>query len=93
MEWLVLWFACGIGAGMIGAEKRAGGCGWAIAGFLLGPIGLLIAIGMPKNDEAIERRAAERGERRACPQCAELVRPAAVVCRFCGANLKVFYEP
>lgn len=87
MELLGLWIICGIGAGMIGAAKRARGCSWMLAGFLLGPIGLLIAIGMPRDEAALQRESVMLGELRACPSCAELIRPAAVVCRYCGADL------
>lgn len=42
---LVLWIACAIGAYVIAQSrgvKDAGG--WAFAGFLLGPLGLLLAL-------------------------------------------------
>ena len=39
---VVLWVVCGIGASMIARSKGRSGCGWAIAGFLIGPLAILI---------------------------------------------------
>ena len=42
---------------------------------------------VPKNQDAVEAQALERGARKKCPSCAELVRVEATRCRFCGDRL------
>jgi len=56
-------------------------------GFLLGPIGLLIALVMSTDHREMEKRSLQAGELRKCPTCAELVRIEASKCRFCGSDL------
>lgn len=73
-----LWYAIcwavsgGIGA-MIGARKGAGGAGFFL-GLILGPIGWLLA-------------AVIKGTRVNCPNCRELIDPAAKVCPRCQTQL------
>ena len=38
----VFWVVCAIGASMIARSKGRNGCGWGIAGFLIGPLAILI---------------------------------------------------
>ena len=46
---LALWAACTWGAMRIAEKKGLDGLIWAILGFLLGPIGVLLAMGMPRQ--------------------------------------------
>ena len=74
MEYVLVWFLCGIVAAVIGANKGAGGTGFLL-GVLLGPFGILIALFM-------------RGKQKTCPFCAELVKPDARLCKHCGGSLE-----
>ena len=87
---VIAWGVCGILGALIGGPKGRTGEG-AVAGFLLGPIGLLWI-------------ATAKDERRRCPFCREPVAAAATACphcqrevpsafnatcKFCGQGLKL----
>lgn len=40
---LLIWIICGVITAFMGSVKGRSGCGWFFAGFLLGPIGIIIA--------------------------------------------------
>ena len=51
--WAVLWTVCAVAAYFVATSRGAKDAGmWAIAGFLLGPIGLLLALVMAKPKTA-----------------------------------------
>ncbi|TJY58887.1 zinc ribbon domain-containing protein [Sinimarinibacterium sp. CAU 1509] len=88
---LVLLFASWVFV-MMGCASAAWGKGfnqaqWLAAGFLLGPIALLVLIAMPPNAEVQRERKLAAGVAKECPTCLELVRPAARQCPHCGSDL------
>ena len=48
MEFLFIWALCGIISLLIASSKNRSPACWAIAGFLLGPLGVLIVALLPK---------------------------------------------
>ncbi|MCB9456093.1 MAG: zinc ribbon domain-containing protein [Anaerolineaceae bacterium] len=91
---LLFWIICGLIAGYIYKNKgRSYGVG-CIAGFLLGPIGIILALVSGKSDEGLQKQQRKNeeklvasGEMKKCPHCAELIRADAKVCKHCGNSV------
>lgn len=65
------WLVAAVGAAMVAASKHESGIAYLIGGLILGPVMLLVAIGI-----------AESG--RPCERCAETVKVRAKICPWCG---------
>ena len=63
-----------------------------IVGFLGGPLGILLILLWPKDQKVLDEKALFYGQLKKCPACAELIKPDANKCRFCGTELDN-YEP
>jgi hypothetical protein len=87
MEFVVLWILFGVVSAVVGSKKGRSGCGWFTIGFLLGPIGLILAFVVSPDQRAVDKAALQSGTMKKCPFCAELVRVEAIKCRHCGADL------
>ena len=75
----------GVAAMLVMQNKGRSGLSGFTLGFLLGPLGLIIALAMERDDEMLEWM---RGDRRRCPHCAESIRSEASLCRFCGNEVR-----
>lgn len=68
---------------MIASSKGgSGGLGFVV-GFLLGPLGIIVALFMGSEESKASQLVAD-GAKKKCPRCAELVQPDALVCKHCG---------
>ncbi len=84
MLYVLIWLACGVAAAMIYSGKgRSGGAAFLL-GLFLGPIGVLLAALTPADPAGQEAKALQGGTMKKCPNCAELVKAEAAVCRFCN---------
>lgn len=97
MEFFVIWLLFGGAAAWIMGERGNSGCGGFALGMLLGPIGVLIAILIPKSpDKRIEEIRKEESLRNQalgrtlhCPHCGSALTPTAKYCSACGKAREV----
>ncbi|TYB31288.1 MAG: zinc-ribbon domain-containing protein [Candidatus Mcinerneyibacterium aminivorans] len=67
-----IWILFGIAAGLVGSSRGGNGCLYFLAGFLLGPIGLITAFFEGKR----------------CPRCQKKISNNAMVCPYCSYEFK-----
>ena len=84
MGYVILWILLGVLSAIVATNKGRSGCAWFVIGALLGPLGFLIALVLPKDDAQVERDAIGNGVMKKCPYCAELVKKEAIICRYCN---------
>lgn len=87
MELFILWILLGVATAIVASNKGRSGCAWFAVGVLTGPIGLLIALVVAEDRARLEKASLAQGDMRKCPYCAELIRSAAVKCRYCGSEV------
>jgi hypothetical protein len=98
---LILWLILGPLVGWAIGNPKGRGVEGAGLGFLLGVIGWIIVAVMSPTPEAEAQRARALAAAldvtptgigppigRQCPWCAETIKPAARVCRFCGRDVE-----
>ncbi|PWC69096.1 hypothetical protein TSH7_01230 [Azospirillum sp. TSH7] len=101
MEWLIVWLVLVICSGVVASNKGRSVFGWVAIAVLVAPITILILLALPSlkvqatpyRDRGdgyscpSSRPLSPPSDTKECPRCAETIKKAAVVCRFCGAEL------
>ena len=88
--YFIMGLICGVICIFIADWKGRRAWRWFLVGFLLGVIGLIIAICMPTTEQYKEHLALKKGEKKRCPECAELINTKARKCRYCGETFGDF---
>lgn len=87
LVYLGLWISAACIPAVMARSRGREPFGWFTIGLVISPLLAAIAVAvLPKLAEISEGAAATM---RRCPSCAELVQPAAIICRHCGRELPV----
>jgi hypothetical protein len=70
---ITIWVVCGIIAALIGSPKGESGSGF-LAGFLLGPLGIIFAL-------------FSKGNQVTCPRCQKQIHQKATICPYCRSEI------
>ena len=83
MEFFLGWILFSIIPAIIASNKGRSGFGWFMLSLVISPLfaGILVAV-LPSQKKKLEARALASDSKK-CPQCAELVKVEAKICRFC----------
>lgn len=84
MEILLIAALIGLLPAAIASNKGRSFVGWWLFGALLFIVALPAALLIKADPKSIERSQLAQGDSKKCPQCAEIVKAEANVCRFCG---------
>ena len=88
MYFLLVWIIMGVIVAMIAKSKGKLAAPWFLYGALIWPIALVHALLIkPETGTIMAPSVAGQSDDRPCPHCAEMIKKAAKVCRFCNRDV------
>ena len=82
IEYVLICTVFGVAASLVAHSKARNALGWFVAGFLLGPFSLVVAV-LPLS--------LKEGRTKRCPQCSELILEQALLCKHCRSPAELTY--
>ena len=90
---IIIWIVLTVVASKTAAKKGRPTGMVIFLSIVLSPlIGIIVALAMGEDKDAIESKEVASGGQRKCPFCAEMVKSEAIVCKHCGKELPVVEE-
>ncbi len=89
----VLWFMMGGVVAVIAHSKRFDTTAWFLYGALIWPVALTHVIVKPAAPPSKPTTFYQGDQEKTCPECAEVIKEDAKVCRFCGNRTFQATEP
>ena len=98
LPWVLIWLGALLIAAIpakIAEDRGVAGSTvvWYFAGLLVWPLALLAALATKPDPKLVEAKQLLSGYYKKCPRCAELVKKAAIVCRYCQHDYGVKDAP
>ena len=87
MLYLVIAIASGMAAAWLAAGKARSGCLFFGLGFLIGPLAVLAAALIGRDESALTDRKLARGDLVECPACRSPIHPEATICPHCRTTV------
>lgn len=85
---IIVWIIFSAVAAHIADEKGRSEFGFFFLSIILSPLtGILAAFGSEPNQDVLDKRKIKSGLAKKCPYCAENIKNAATVCRYCSRDV------
>lgn len=85
---IVFWLLLAVLVGVYASSKGRSGVGYFLLAVLLSPlIGFIIVLVLSPITENTDAKAISSGEMKKCPNCAEIVKAEAKLCKHCHSEL------
>ena len=89
MSFVFFWLVFAALVGVFANSKGRSGFGFFLLSLLLSPlIGFIIALIVKPQEKVVEQKVIAQGNSKKCPDCAEIVKIEAKICRHCRHEFK-----
>lgn len=83
MIFFLIWIVFAVATALIADAKNRNVIGWFVLSIVIGAFATIIVACLPRLDKTERQAASDASGYKVCPQCAETIKSAALVCRFC----------
>jgi hypothetical protein len=89
---ILFWFICALIAGSIYRSKGHSKADSYLAGFVLGPLGILLAALSDQTSKPLPKQVFKPTEIKPCPYCGKTIHAQVFICKHCGSAIHGAYE-